>query len=36
VITLLVSFSYCIVCPSVDGLCLPLWYLVAIVLSVLQ
>ena len=36
VITTLVSFDHCIVCPSVYGLWLPLWYLLTIVLSVLQ
>jgi hypothetical protein len=35
-ITPLVSCGHCIVCPSVYGLWLPLWYLVATVLSVLQ
>ena len=34
-ITPLVSFGHCIVCPSIYGFWLPLWYLVAIVLSVL-
>ena len=34
-ITTLVSYGHCIVCPSIYGLWLPLWYLVAIVLSVL-
>ena len=35
-ITLLVSFGHCIVCPStLYGFSLPLWYLLAIVLSVL-
>ena len=35
VITTLVSFGHCIVCPSIYGLWLPLWYLLTIVLSVL-
>ena len=34
-ITLLVSFGHCIVCPTLYGFSLPLWYLLAIVLSVL-
>jgi hypothetical protein len=35
-ITPLVSCSHIVVCPSsIDGLCLPLWYIVVIVLSVL-
>jgi hypothetical protein len=34
-ITSLVSFGHCIVCPSIYCLWLPLWYLLAIVLSVL-
>ena len=34
-ITTLVSFDHCIICPSIYGFWLPLWYLVAIVLSVL-
>ena len=34
-ITPLVSYAHCIVCPSIYGFWLPLWYLVAIVLSVL-
>jgi hypothetical protein len=35
-ITSLVSFSHCVVCPSlIDVFWLPLWYLLAIVLSVL-
>jgi hypothetical protein len=35
-ITPLVSFDHCVVCPSsIYGLWLPLWYLLAIVLSVL-
>ena len=34
-ITPLVSRGHCIVCPSMYGFWLPLWYLVAIVLSVL-
>jgi hypothetical protein len=34
-ITSLVSFSHCIVCSSIDGFWLPLWYLLAIVSSVL-
>jgi hypothetical protein len=36
VITSLVSFDHCIVCPSVYGLWLPLWYLLTIALSVLS
>jgi hypothetical protein len=36
VITTLVSFDHCIVCPSVYGLWLSLWYLLTIALSVLQ
>jgi hypothetical protein len=35
-ITPLVSFSHCVVCPSTHGFWLPLWYLLAIVLSVLR
>ena len=35
-ITPLVSFVHCIVCPSVYGFWLPLWYLLVIVLSVLR
>jgi hypothetical protein len=35
-ITPLVSCGHCVVCPSVYGLWLPLWYLVTTVLSVLQ
>ena len=35
-ITPLVSFGHCIVCPSIPGFWLPLWYLLAIVLSVLR
>ena len=35
-ITTLVSFGHCVVCPSVYGFWLPLWYLLAIVLSVRQ
>jgi hypothetical protein len=35
VITTLVSFDHCILCPSIYGLWLPLWYLLTIVLSVL-
>ena len=35
-ITPLVSFGHCIVCPSIYGFWLLLWYLVVIVLSVLQ
>ena len=35
-ITPLVSCGHCVVCPSVYGFWLPLWYLVAIVLSVLR
>ena len=31
----MVSFGHCIVCPSIPGFWLPLWYLLAIVLSVL-
>ena len=34
-ITPLVSFGHCIVCPTLYGFSLPLWYLLAIVLSVL-
>jgi hypothetical protein len=34
-ITSLVSFGHCVVCPSIYGFWLPLWYLLAIVLSVL-
>ena len=34
-ITTLVSCDHCIICPSIYGFWLPLWYLVAIVLSVL-
>jgi hypothetical protein len=34
-ITSLVSFGYCVVCPLIYGFWLPLWYLLAIVLSVL-
>jgi hypothetical protein len=34
-ITPLVSCGHCIVCPSIYGFWLPLWYIVAIVLSVL-
>jgi hypothetical protein len=34
-ITSLVSFGHCIVCPSIYGFWLPLWYVLAIVLSVL-
>ena len=34
-ITPLVSFDHCIVCSSIYGFWLPLWYLLAIVLSVL-
>jgi hypothetical protein len=34
-ITSLVSCGHCVVCPSIYGFWLPLWYLVAIVLSVL-
>jgi hypothetical protein len=35
-ITLLVSFGHCAVCPSsIYGFWLPFWYLLAIVLSVL-
>jgi uncharacterized membrane protein len=33
-ITSLISFGHCIVCPSIDGFWLPLWYLLVIVLSV--
>jgi hypothetical protein len=32
----LISCGHCVVCPSVYGFWLPLWYLVAIVLSVLR
>jgi hypothetical protein len=35
-ITPLVSFGHCIVCPSIYGFWLHLWYLVVIVLSVLR
>ena len=35
-ITLLVSFGHCIVCPSIYGFWLHLWYLLAIALSVLR
>ena len=35
-ITSYVSFGHCIVCSSIDGFWLPLWYLLAIVLSVLR
>jgi hypothetical protein len=35
-ITPLVSFDHCIVCPSIYGFWLPLWYLLTIVLSVLR
>jgi hypothetical protein len=35
VITTLVTFDHWIVCPSIYGLLLPLWYLLTIVLSVL-
>ena len=35
-VTPLVSFGHCIICPSIYGFWLPLWYLLAIVLSVLQ
>ena len=35
-ITPLVSCGHCVVCPSTYGFWLPLWYLVAIVLSVLR
>ena len=35
-ITTLISCGHCVVCPSVYGFWLPLWYLVAIVLSVLR
>jgi hypothetical protein len=35
-ITPLVYCSHCVVCPSLFGFWLPLWYLVAIVLSVLR
>ena len=34
-ITPLVSSGHCVVCPLIDGFWLPLWYLLAIVLSVL-
>ena len=34
-ITSLVSFDHCVVCPLIYGFWLPLWYLLAIVLSVL-
>jgi hypothetical protein len=35
-ITPLVSFGHCVVCPSIYGFWLPLWYLLVIVLSVLR
>ena len=35
-ITSLVSFGHCVVCSSIYGFWLPLWYLLVIVLSVLQ
>ena len=35
-ITPLVSFGQCVVCPSIYGFWLPLWYLLASVLSVLR
>jgi hypothetical protein len=35
-VTPMVSFGHCIICPSIYGFWLPLWYLLAIVLSVLQ
>ena len=35
-ITPLVSFGHCVVCSSIYGCWLPLWYLMAIVLSVLR
>ena len=35
-ITPLVSFGHCVVCPSMYSFWLPLWYLVAIVFSVLR
>jgi hypothetical protein len=35
-ITPLVSFVHCIVCPSTYGFWLPLWYLLVVVLSVLR
>jgi hypothetical protein len=35
-ITSNVSFGHCIVCSSIDGFWLPLWYLLVIVLSVLR
>ena len=34
-VTPLVSYGHCIVCPSIYGFWLPLWYLMVIVLSVL-
>jgi hypothetical protein len=34
--TALVSCDHCVVCPSIYGFWIPLWYLVAIVLSVLR
>ena len=34
--TPMVSFGHCIICPSIYGFWLPLWYLLVIVLSVLQ
>jgi hypothetical protein len=36
ILTSLVSFGHCIVCSSIDGFWLPLWYLMVIVLSVLR
>jgi hypothetical protein len=35
-ITSYLSFGHCIVCSSIDGFWLPLWYLLVIVLSVLR
>ena len=35
-VTPLVSYGHCIVCPSIYGFWLPLWYLMVIVLSVLR
>jgi hypothetical protein len=35
-VTPMVSFGHCIICPSIYGFWLPLWDLLAIVLSVLQ
>ena len=35
-VTSLVSFGHCVVCPSIYGFWLPIWYLLTIVLSVLR